>query len=103
MSFPWRSSMTCRFMVSRPHGIRDSVKLSAILVLLSSLLLSSQLPAQSVSAASGATETVLAGIDIRHTGIAEIEKIYGPHDAMYAPEHSLETQAYAPDLARMQR
>ncbi|MGZ4815575.1 MAG: hypothetical protein ACXVZV_09215 [Terriglobales bacterium] len=34
--------------------------------------------------ATGSPETVLAGIDIRHTTIPGIQKLYGQQDAMYA-------------------
>jgi hypothetical protein len=34
--------------------------------------------------AAGEPETVLAGIDVHHTTIAAIQKMYGPQDSMYA-------------------
>ena len=39
--------------------------------------------AQTAPNAGGAPETVLAGIDIHHTPLASIQKMYGQQDAMY--------------------
>lgn len=48
------------------------------------LLLSSVLLAQTAPNATGAPETSLAGIDIHHTTIADIQQMYGQQDAIYA-------------------
>ena len=50
--------------------------------LLAAVLLSCSFAA--AQTATGPPETVLAGIDLRHTTIAAIQKLYGQQDAMYA-------------------
>jgi len=51
---------------------------AAILILSSALL-----TAQTAPNGTGTPETVLAGIDIHHTTIASIQKMYGQQDGMY--------------------
>lgn len=48
------------------------------------LMLACALLAAQTLTAAGDPETVLAGIDIRQMGIADIQKMYGQQEAMYA-------------------